>query len=190
MDHVGYFGVASDDDDDDNDDENNVATLNNCDPTAGWSGPGCIQKKGEDDDVTPAEFDALLPSPLSASVVGHPSWRNDPSYLSIRVGERVHVKNRGGRPHTFTKVVNFGGGVIPPLNAGLGMAPECPLDSFRTSETHLGARVDGKFRGNGSSQFQDGKVLDDDRIGAGFSDRCESPDRFGELMLEDESVEG
>ena len=111
--------------DDDDDDDNIVSLLDNCDPNAGWTGPGCIQKKGKDDDVTPAEFDALLLSPLSTSVVGHPSWRNSPSYLSIRVGESVQVKNRGGRPHTFTKVANFGGGVVPPLNAGLVLAPEC-----------------------------------------------------------------
>ena len=110
---------------DDDDDEYNVELLDNCDPTSGWGGPGCLQKKGENDDVTPADFDALLVSPLSVSVVGHPSWRNDPSYLSILKGESVRVRNRGGRPHTFTKVANFGGGVVPPLNVGLGMAPEC-----------------------------------------------------------------
>jgi hypothetical protein len=38
------------------------------------------------------------------------------------------IANRGGRPHTFTKVANFGGGKIPnpALNEGLVTAPECP----------------------------------------------------------------
>lgn len=37
----------------------------------------------------------------------------------------MRVVNRGGRVHTLTKVANFGGGRVPPLNVGLDCAPEC-----------------------------------------------------------------
>ncbi len=72
-----------------------------------------------------AEFDEELDSPLADAVVGHQAWRNDPSYLVIKKGTDVRVKNVGGRPHSFTKVAEYGGGVIPPLNEGLDFSPEC-----------------------------------------------------------------
>jgi plastocyanin len=103
-----------------------ITILDDCDPTdAGWEPTGgCLLKSG---DVTVAEFDALLASSLSLSVVGHPAWRNQPSYLEVRAGETIKVENDGGRLHTFTKVAAFGGGRIPPLNIGLTPAPECAL---------------------------------------------------------------
>lgn len=105
---------------------NRVVLRDDCDPAdpAWGTVPGCLQNKG---DVTNAEFGAQLTSPLSLSTVGHPSWRNDPSYLVITPEEEVLVENEGGRPHTFTRVANFGGGRIPPLNVGLAPAPECAL---------------------------------------------------------------
>ena len=86
---------------------------------------GCLLKRG---DVTFAEFNAELSSPLSLAVIGHQAWRNDPPYLKIEAGKSVHVRNRGGRTHTFTEVANFGGGRVPNpnLNKGLAPAPECP----------------------------------------------------------------
>ena len=85
---------------------------------------GCLRKKGN---VTLAEFNAELRSPLADAVIGHQAWQNDPTYLEIEVGETVRVKNVGGRLHTFTKVEDFGGGRIPnpDLNFGLRSAPEC-----------------------------------------------------------------
>ena len=78
-------------------------------------------------DVSVAEFFGLLFSPLApgAQVIGHPSWRNEPSYISIPSGHDVRVTNRGGRAHTFTKVANFGGGFVGDLNGALLQAPEC-----------------------------------------------------------------
>jgi plastocyanin len=74
-----------------------------------------------------AEFFALLGSPLApgSQIIGHPSWRNEPSYITIRAGQTVRVSNRGGRVHTFTEVEDFGGGFVPPLNGALIPAPEC-----------------------------------------------------------------
>jgi plastocyanin len=77
-------------------------------------------------DVPLSELFALLVSPLAPGhVIGHPSWRNQPSYISIRSGQRVRVTNRGGRAHTFTRVSEFGGGFVPLLNETMTPAPEC-----------------------------------------------------------------
>ena len=98
-----------------------------CDPKdTGWSmvPGGCLRKRGT---VSLAEFNDEADSPLSAAVVGHPSWRNDPSYGVIKEGQKIRVRNTGGRPHTFTKVAEFGAGIAPnpALNKGLLPTPEC-----------------------------------------------------------------
>jgi plastocyanin len=101
-----------------------VAIVDDCDPNADWGLNGCLREEGS---VTRAEFGAFLASPLSpTTVVGHPSWRMDPAYLTVEVGEKVRLRNRGGRNHTFTKVAQFGGGTVPALRVGLTPAPECP----------------------------------------------------------------
>lgn len=101
-----------------------IAILDDCDPTDPTWAPtgGCTLEEG---DVNRAEFNALVVSPLSLATVGHPAWRNQPSYLTVEPDETVRVRNRGGRGHTFTEVAAFGGGFIPPLNQGLTAAPEC-----------------------------------------------------------------
>jgi plastocyanin len=103
-----------------------IAILDDCDPTdPGWTPTGgCVLRDGA---VREAEFGALLASPLSAAVIGHPAWRNEPSYLRVTSGKSVRVTNEGGRNHTFTPVAAFGGGFVPPLNLGLTPAPECLL---------------------------------------------------------------
>jgi plastocyanin len=105
--------------------DNNIAMLDDCDPSdPGWAPTGgCLLRVGT---VSLAEFNALLFSPLSGTIpVGHPAWRNEPSYISTFIGRTVRVTNWGGRAHTFTEVANFGGGFVPPLNGTLGLAPEC-----------------------------------------------------------------
>jgi plastocyanin len=107
----------------DSDEGKKVVMRDDCDPDdPAWAPVGCALRDG---DVTFAEFNGELSSPLSLSVIGHQAWRNDPSYLKIETDDEVRVRNRGGRPHTFTKVAQFGGGRIPPLNQGLIPAPEC-----------------------------------------------------------------
>jgi len=103
-----------------------IDVYDDCDPNdPGWIPTGgCTLQGGA---VSVEEFDRFLHSPLSASVVGHPAWRNQPSYLRVGSGQTVPVKNEGGRFHTFTRVAEFGGGRVPPLNQGLTMAPECAL---------------------------------------------------------------
>jgi hypothetical protein len=112
----------------------NIVMMDNCsDADAGYDEfggcpeaapfPGWRSYRG---DVTVAEFFSLLVSPLApGDVIGHPSWRNEPSYVSLREGRSIRVTNRGGRVHTFTEVENFGGGFVPLLNEQMQPAPEC-----------------------------------------------------------------
>ena len=108
----------------DADDDARVTLRDDCDPTdPDWAPTGgCALRRG---DVNVSEFRTLLRSPLANATIGHPAWRNDPSYLKIEANETVEVRNRGGRTHTFTEVAQFGGGRVPPLNFGLQAAPEC-----------------------------------------------------------------
>jgi len=105
-----------------------IELYDDCDPSdPGWTPTGgCALKGGK---VNLAEFNALLPSPLSQSVVGHPAWRFEPSYLVVAPGRKVELENEGGRLHTFTEVAEFGAGrvPVPALNQGLTLAPECAL---------------------------------------------------------------
>ena len=55
-----------------------IAIRDDCDPRdqAAWAPTGgCLQKRGN---VTFAEFNAELNSPLALSVIGHMAWRMDP----------------------------------------------------------------------------------------------------------------
>lgn len=112
--------------DDNSPGDRNIAMRDDCDPTdETWAEVGgCERREGN---VTRAEFFAAAGSPLSTAVVGHPAWRNSPSYLVMKEGGTVRVRNAGGRGHTFTEVKAFGGGTVPPLTQGLTTAPECPL---------------------------------------------------------------
>jgi plastocyanin len=118
--------VATKSDGEDN--NRKIAMRDNCDPRdPAWAPTGgCLLRKG---DVTVAEFGLFLRSPLTnppnGQLIGHPSWRNEPSHLAIESGRTLRVTNEGGRTHTFTEVKQFGGGRVPPLNVGLTPAPEC-----------------------------------------------------------------
>jgi plastocyanin len=129
-----------------------IAVLDDCDPNDPEWAPtgGCVRKDGA---VTFAEFNAFLPSPLSLSTVGHPAWRNEPSYVKIEPGQSVRVTNEGGRLHTFTQVANFGGGRVPPLNIGLTPAPEC-LSPNPDAELPPGATLEVDGLGLGTHKFQ------------------------------------
>ena len=140
------------------DDENDgikLALADDCDPRvgAGWNTATdmtqCIRNEGA---VSRAEFVAFLASPFSLSVVGHPSWRIAPPYLKSEVGDRLRVRNAGGRGHTFTEVANYGGGFIPVLNQGLIPAPECA--NAASTVIAPGNRIDVKGLAAGNHRFQ------------------------------------
>jgi plastocyanin len=101
-----------------------ISIRDDCDPNDPlWEEiGGCALRRG---DVTVEEFDEELESPLADAVIGHQAWRFDPSYLKIEEGQSVRVRNRGGRPHTFTEVEEFGGGFVPELSFGLDTAEAC-----------------------------------------------------------------
>jgi plastocyanin len=120
--------------------------MDNCDPAdPAWNATGGCVQFPQNGDVSAAEFFAFLRSPLTvpanAALIGHPAWRNEPSYVSVQEGRTVRVKNEGGRGHTFTEVTEYGGGVVGILNVGLNPASECaaaaPLPPGATQELNL-----------------------------------------------------
>jgi plastocyanin len=55
-------------------------------------------------------------------------WHFAPSEVTIAVGQSLVATNNGGETHTFTEVEEYGGGIVPQLNALTGVtavAPEC-----------------------------------------------------------------
>jgi plastocyanin len=125
--------------------DNRISVMDDCLPgDPGWNPIGGCALSPQQGDVPTAEFDELLVSPLTVppngALVGHPSWRNEPSHLTVAEGKTVRVTNDGGRGHTFTEVAQFGGGFVPPLSIGMMRAPECtpntttPLSSGATQE--------------------------------------------------------
>jgi len=131
-----------------------VAILDDCEPSdPAWTPSGGCSLKPQEGDVTNAEFGALLFSPLGPGgvLIGHPSWRNEPSYISTFFGRKIQVENLGGRTHTFTRVANFGGGRVPPLNGALAPAPECLAGALNLPP---GAGVDLQGLGEGLHKFQ------------------------------------
>jgi len=83
-------------------------------------GPGTCSRNGG---VRFPEFVAQLTAHQSAG-----AWHNAPSQMEAWVGETLVAHNDGGEVHTFTRVAQFGGGIIPFLNDLAGtpnVAPEC-----------------------------------------------------------------
>jgi plastocyanin len=130
-----------------------VAILDDCDPNdPDWTPTGgCVLRDGV---VTEDEFGALLTSSRSLSVVGHPAWRMEPSYLRVSSGTSVRVSNAGGRLHTFTEVAQFGGGFVPPLNIGLTQAPECVPSAPNVNSVPPGQRVELNDLTPGNHRYQ------------------------------------
>jgi plastocyanin len=95
-----------------------------CDPATfnAAVGPGtCIG----DGTITFAHFIAEL---TKAHKVG--AWLFDPAAGTVDPGTVLSLENRAGETHTFTKVKEFGGGFVAPLNALSGNpvpAPECAI---------------------------------------------------------------
>jgi hypothetical protein len=99
-----------------------VQMMDACDPQSfnAAIGPGtCIRQGG----LEFAKFIALLGKHQKVG-----AWNFAPPTLSARVGQELLAVNNGGEVHTFTEVEEFGGGIIPDLNALSGEpvpAPEC-----------------------------------------------------------------
>jgi hypothetical protein len=88
-----------------------VRMKDKCDPTTfnAAAGPGtCVG----DGNITFAQFIKELTSAKKVGV-----WHFDPAAGTVDEGTVLALENRGGETHTFTKVENFGGGFVAPLNA-------------------------------------------------------------------------
>ena len=136
----------------------NILLLDNCEEDdADWDTVGGCPEgdapglQSYDGNVTLDEFFALLTSPLTPAghIVGHPSWRIEPTYITVREGQSLRVRNLGGRTHTFTEVEEFGGGFVGDLNGDLETAPECgavdaPAADLLFIEPRRTVRIDGE----------------------------------------------
>jgi hypothetical protein len=146
----GSSGSNSDRDSDSDTDaegDRHVALKDDCDPTdPTWAPVGCFRRRGN---VSLLEFQGEVRSNLAAAVVGHQAWRIDPTYIVLRQGRSIHVKNVGGRPHTFTRVAAFGAGRIPPLSFGLSSTLPAPsaVEECGASATDLPAGATQKVSG-------------------------------------------
>jgi len=122
----GQLGPRGNDDEDDDDDDDNrvVNMLDDCDPATfnapPGPGPGTCVGKGT------TTFQAFIAELTATKMAAR--WLFMPTALETEEGKQIVAKNRGGEEHTFTRVANFGGGIVPPLNALSGnttVAPEC-----------------------------------------------------------------
>lgn len=88
-----------------------VRIQDQCDPTTfnAAIGPGTCTGEGH---IT---FDHFIAQLTNAQKVG--AWHFDPSAGALEPATVLSLHNRGGETHTFTKVKEFGGGFIAPLNA-------------------------------------------------------------------------
>jgi len=91
-----------------------------CDPESfGAAGVACLRNGG-------FLFDKFINQLGKHGVMR--AWHFAPSVLHAKVGQTLMAVNRGGEEHTFTEVEEFGGGIVPALNALSGnpeVAPEC-----------------------------------------------------------------
>lgn len=141
-----------------------------CDPATFNSGPpdgpglGVICNPNFDGDITFNDFIAEL---AATQDVEH--WRIQPDDVRLDRGEATRIDNRrAGEFHTFTRVGEFGGGIVPGLNALSGFSetrPECGAHDVLAppSATNIflpdGAVVNGPIAGSaelprGSTKWQ------------------------------------
>src|SRR5262245_59917530 len=108
-----------------------VRARDQCDPVT--FGTGCSgSNTGR---VTLQEFIDAIPNG------GHDAWKFNPGISGNHVdrGGRVQVRSDRGRRHTFTRVAQFGGGIVAPLNAAVGNAPTAP--ECNTAQTEANANL-------------------------------------------------
>jgi hypothetical protein len=107
----------------------NIGILDRCDPASfnAVLGDGaCVMRNGG------VHFDTFLER-VNPKDGGHSAWRFSPQQARLRPEQFLRITNRGGEEHTFTEVVNFGGGIVPLLNMALppGTPPAVPIGPLR-----------------------------------------------------------
>ena len=99
-----------------------ILMLDQCEPESFDAAvePGtCVRNGG----ITFEHFIAALTTHQTV-----PSWRFSPDTIHVPHEVTLPIVNKGGETHTFTEVEEFGGGIVPVLNALTGNpipAPEC-----------------------------------------------------------------
>jgi len=97
-----------------------VSILDACDHASfAANGVDCSRNGG-------VKFDQFIAELMARGNVG--AWHFAASNVNVFAGQTLDVTNRGGETHTFTKVKQFGGGIVPFLNQLSGNpvpAPEC-----------------------------------------------------------------
>jgi len=122
-DRSGAIASANANKNEDRDDSRTVRMFDDCDPAsfdAALHDPNACIGKGK------TTFDRFI-AELTRSQVAQ-KWRFDPQHVEVEKGNDVFAINKGGEVHTFTRVANFGGGIVPILNTLSGNptpAPEC-----------------------------------------------------------------
>src|SRR2546430_7196194 len=102
----------------------NVHIRDYCDPVT-FAAIGCNRV------VTPVSAGVITLSGFQAELGAEKSvgaWRFIPESARAEDGLSLTLQNFGGEAHTFTRVREFGGGFVAPLNAASGNpvpAPEC-----------------------------------------------------------------
>jgi hypothetical protein len=102
----------------------NVHLRDYCDPVT-FAAIGCIRT------VAPVSAGVITFSGFQAELGTDKSvgaWRFVPDRAKADEGLSLMLQNLGGETHTFTRVREFGGGFVAPLNAASGnpvLAPEC-----------------------------------------------------------------
>ena len=102
----------------------NVHIRDYCDPVS-FAAIGCVRT------TTPVSAGVITLSGFQAELGADKSvgaWRFVPDRAKAEEGLSLMLQNLGGETHTFTRVREFGGGFVAPLNAASGNpvpAPEC-----------------------------------------------------------------
>jgi hypothetical protein len=107
----------------------NIGIFDRCDPesfNAALGDGACVGRNGG------VHFDTFLER-VNPKDGGHSAWRFSPGQVRLGPGQFLRAENRGGEEHTFTEVENFGGGIVPPLNAALppGTPQAMPIGPLR-----------------------------------------------------------
>jgi plastocyanin len=127
-----------------------VSMMDACDPATfdARLGPGtCIERQGG---VAFSQFIAELTRTQKAG-----AWQFAPLETVAGAGQTLLAVNRGGEAHTFTRVAEFGGGIVPSLNTLSGNpvpAPEC--DPASVDFVPPGGTYEAVLGGAGTQRFQ------------------------------------
>src|SRR5215475_4325927 len=104
------------------------------------------------DDCEPASFNRVFPGvcvgsgkttfdKFIAQLTQHQNaflWMFAPRESTVPIGKTLSLGNTGGETHTFTKVAEFGGGFVVPLNVLSGNSvprPECTTGRVLVPDT-------------------------------------------------------